>query len=979
MKKILLLFCLAFSLAGYSQSYDIEITLGPQLQDVNGFYVIDNGNLDPTLSFDAVNSGGGQVTSGQLPSYDLIINTLESTIRNPASGGNPFDEDIHDFTLITNEAITVPVNNGIDGTFEVIIDGDSDFEADEYFTIEVSTSNPILNLKNADPDGVVRFNMRIEDSSDTATATLTKIQDGEEGIQDIEYRIKMNKTNYTNQDLVFDININNISTSPEDYTNTTQATIANGLDEVVFSIPINTDLEVEPLESLETTLGYSGAFASRLTVTQPGPIVATITDNTNCSTAVNFTDSNLEAFFLDTNNYSSGLIRGASGNLTINDLVVNGKVCVEKANLLTYLDLSDGIGITSLEGIEHFVNLEILYAQRNPIVSIDLRANVNLIDFRANRAGAVNAGLVEYVDLRGLSNLEVVALTGNIITELLLENNTSLQVLHVQNNNLTGNLDISTFENGLARGSYGYTPLLLDGNQLSCIKVNDLTNAQNRLDSGDWVVDDNNLVKTNCDEPTASITANDPDASEVGPDNGQFTVNLSSPVPSGCCPMTISYTVAGTALPGVDYTVLTGTVQIPIGETSAPIDIDVIDNDDAIDNETVELTLDPGSGYTLGTPNSAIVTITNSATIPMATISANDPNASEVGPDNGQFTIALSSAVPAGCCPLTINYSVDGTAIPAADYINLTGTVEIPIGATSVTIDINVLNNDDADDMESVEVTLDTGIGYTLGTPNSATVTITNSLEASTDIDLDIDDIIVLVTSETCEGQNNGEIEVSIFNENYTFSVLLDGDIVGQASFNSPFTINNRSTGEHIICLRTTEYPDFEQCFGVNIKAFEGLNVSGSTFDINNLTASYFVEGSKNYEVLVNEITYSFKFNTTSSKPIEVPLDSNTNEIIIKGISDCQGVFKESIIIADEIRAHPNPVVNNLEIDGIPNSENTEIALFSVSGELIKHLKFKNKNYKTISVPMYDIPAGVYLLKVLLPNDNSLDKKIIKK
>ena len=66
------------------------------------------------------------------------------------------------------------------------------------------------------------------------------------------------------------------------------------------------------------------------------------------------------------------------------------------------------------------------------------------------------------------------------------------------------------------------------------------------------------------------IAANDADASETGPDNGQYTVTLSK---ASSTDTTIAYTVTGTAASGDDFTPLSGSVTITAGNTTAAIDL----------------------------------------------------------------------------------------------------------------------------------------------------------------------------------------------------------------------------------------------------------------------------------------------------------------------------------------------------------------------------------------------------------------------
>lgn len=84
--------------------------------------------------------------------------------------------------------------------------------------------------------------------------------------------------------------------------------------------------------------------------------------------------------------------------------------------------------------------------------------------------------------------------------------------------------------------------------------------------------------------------------------NGTFVLTLSSPAPSGG--VTITYTLSGTAIAGVDYTdVNAGTLTIPELSTSGTINIAVIDDLLAEGNETILLSLQAATaGYAVSAP-----------------------------------------------------------------------------------------------------------------------------------------------------------------------------------------------------------------------------------------------------------------------------------------------------------------------------------------------------------------------------------------
>ena len=95
------------------------------------------------------------------------------------------------------------------------------------------------------------------------------------------------------------------------------------------------------------------------------------------------------------------------------------------------------------------------------------------------------------------------------------------------------------------------------------------------------------------DTATVSVVAIDALAAEEGSNPGQFTVSLTQ---ASSTATVVTYTVAGTATAGTDYTALTGTVTIPAGSLSAVIDVSVLDDALVEDSETVTVTLTGVSG-----------------------------------------------------------------------------------------------------------------------------------------------------------------------------------------------------------------------------------------------------------------------------------------------------------------------------------------------------------------------------------------------
>ena len=274
---------------------------------------------------------------------------------------------------------------------------------------------------------------------------------------------------------------------------------------------------------------------------------------------------------------------------------------------------------------------------------------------------------------------------------------------------------------------------------------------------------------TDDDVATVSLFANDNKASEpldtVNEGNGQFTVTQTALSSSDTV---ITYSVGGTATPSGtsalvdDYTKLTGTVTILAGQSTATIDVTVLDNALVENDETVIVTL---TGFVSRDPNVSLSgTLTDTVTIfdddqALVTIVANDNAASEDPLDNGQFTLTMN-AISDTATVVTYSIATGGVnATNGSDYSTLSGTATIAAGKTTTTIDVVVLQDALVEGAETVTLTLTgflspTNADIKIGAPSNDTVTIAD----------DTDGIIVSVfnNGSGTEGGNNGSFIVKI-------------------------------------------------------------------------------------------------------------------------------------------------------------------------------------------------------------------------
>lgn len=114
---------------------------------------------------------------------------------------------------------------------------------------------------------------------------------------------------------------------------------------------------------------------------------------------------------------------------------------------------------------------------------------------------------------------------------------------------------------------------------------------------------------------------------------------------------------------------------------------------------------------------------------PAVSITVSPASVSEDGTTNLTYTVTRSFATPG---TVTVNLTYSGTATSGTDYAGGSGTIVIPANATSATLTIDPVADTLAEPGETVTVTIAAGSGYSIGSPFSATGTITNDDGSST-------------------------------------------------------------------------------------------------------------------------------------------------------------------------------------------------------------------------------------------------------
>jgi Ca2+-binding RTX toxin-like protein len=215
------------------------------------------------------------------------------------------------------------------------------------------------------------------------------------------------------------------------------------------------------------------------------------------------------------------------------------------------------------------------------------------------------------------------------------------------------------------------------------------------------------------DKPTVSLEATGQIAENNLAQAVDLTFTLKGAIPA---PITVSYTVGGSAKSGSDYTINASSVTFNPGDVdpltntaTKKVKVSPLDDDTREPNEIISISLTKPSGdeYALDPEkNKATVTVLDDEKS-LLIFTPSDPLALEAGNASditGEFKI---SRFGGSANPVTVNYKIDTTvansATPGVDYdvsslsnfnaASLTGSVVIPVGQESVSLSIKPIND----------------------------------------------------------------------------------------------------------------------------------------------------------------------------------------------------------------------------------------------------------------------------------------------
>ena len=177
-------------------------------------------------------------------------------------------------------------------------------------------------------------------------------------------------------------------------------------------------------------------------------------------------------------------------------------------------------------------------------------------------------------------------------------------------------------------------------------------------------------------------------------------------------PVSVPFSVGGTATNGLDYTISPSPLVISAGSTRADIVI-YVESDGVVESdETIIVTMGAPTNAVQGLPSVQTITVTPNPTV-FFTL------ASQSVHENVLKAVIEVQLLPAQSAEISVPFSLGGTATQGQDYtLEKNSPIVFSAGETAKTISL-ILAMDGLDELdETVEVTLGTPSAGVLGTPN---------------------------------------------------------------------------------------------------------------------------------------------------------------------------------------------------------------------------------------------------------------------
>jgi len=375
------------------------------------------------------------------------------------------------------------------------------------------------------------------------------------------------------------------------------------------------------------------------------------------------------------------------------------------------------------------------------------------------------------------------------------------------------------------------------------------------------------------DDTSVSVAVSPSSVAEDGATNLVYTFTRVGVTSSA---LAVNFSVGGTATFGpspddytqtgaTSFTPPTGVVTFAPGSSTAQVTVNPEADSTVEPDETVDLTVTAGTGYTVGAPASASGTISNDDTD--VSVAVSPASVAEDGATNLVYTFTRNGVTGSA---LVVNFTVGGTATfgaspndytqtGATTFTTTTGTVTFAPGSSTAQVTVDPEADAVAEADETVTITLAAGVGYNVVSPSSATGTILN------------DDTLVSVAVSPTVTSEGGPNLVYTFTRTgpTTSAVTVNFSVGGTASFPSDYSQSGAAT--FTPPTATVTIPSGSSTAAVTVTPLSDCTVEGAE------TVDFTVQPGTGYGVGSPSLASGTINNTADSTPPTITLIPGVN------------------------------------------------------------------------------------------------------
>lgn len=242
-----------------------------------------------------------------------------------------------------------------------------------------------------------------------------------------------------------------------------------------------------------------------------------------------------------------------------------------------------------------------------------------------------------------------------------------------------------------------------------------------------------------CAKPVLSISVTDAIANEKNANTASFQVNLAAALPLECGNLKVNYQLAGTATAGSDYASLTGSVMIPAGSQQASILVTPLTDGSIEADESITLNLQANSSYQLASSTQASAILQDASVNSLPTVMLTSAKTQVIEGTDTSLNLTLARQTTDLSQALTIYLQTSGSATVGNDYQALPNSILIPAGQTRTTLILNLLNDTQQEQQETLKISLQANPLYQLTDLNNLDITLLDD-EALNNTNLALDE-----------------------------------------------------------------------------------------------------------------------------------------------------------------------------------------------------------------------------------------------